>query len=62
MCSLPRLEILPDIVKPQKATIAADAGFAGVRRYGSGSKLDTTEVIMPREAGRTSVVSALERT
>jgi hypothetical protein len=51
---------------------AADAGSAHVRRYGHESKAETTElimrpgdtaeVIMARGAGRTSAVSALERT
>jgi hypothetical protein len=39
-----------------------DAGSARVRRYGPGSNDETTEVVMAREAGRTSVVNALERT
>jgi len=35
----------------QTWTSAADAGFAGVRRYDSESKPDTTEVIMTPRSG-----------
>jgi hypothetical protein len=50
-----------DVVKMSRQ-FAADAGSARVRRCGTGSKADTTEVVGFAMRSRTSVVSALERT
>jgi hypothetical protein len=38
--------------------LAADAGFAGVGRYGQDRNEKPIEVIMAREAGRTSIGDA----
>jgi hypothetical protein len=64
VCSTARVDPLPDVVNefPRNAAhCAADAGLASVGHNRPESK-PQPEVIMPREARRTSGWNALERT